>query len=575
MSQLQAKLGKSNDVSNLLFLALENLGYSNERIIRYSFLIEEALLKWKEYGLSDNELTFKKTERKNEIVFDWVLVGERCDPFHIDTNELELNPIERMDDLLQSGVGTELQYKYRNGKNNITLTLPLGAPEKKLFNRNLLSLAIPIGFQALLVSLANFIGSFLLGFVDANAMSAVSQLSQFIQLHSYLISACEVAATIMISKAWGVRNRNAISFIVGAGLKFALFCSMLFFLLSFLLPDKLMSFYANIPEIAVHGIVYLKIISFSFFVSALYRISYCLLRATGKAKKCLLYSVVGCVVNILLSVLLVFGIGGLPAMGAKGAAIATLASGLVQLVLVVVEIMKSRGLSVTLRNDHVVMKDYFKSFYSVAVWYLVVGLVENVIAVAFGQMQADVIAANAFVSNIVCLFVNLSIGFGSGCEILMGNCLGKGKRNEAWDMSKMMLSTGMKFSILSAVALFLLGVAVSFLPLDLNEGARHYFYIILVVSSINLFFDSMNTVFNHGMLFPGGDTKGVMLIDFVVRWGFFVPIALLGTYIISVPVIAMIVILKLNEVVPHAFLYKRYKRAIWLKERAKVTSSAK
>ena len=184
MSEIRNTLTESNDIANLLSLALENLDYGNERIIRYSFLIEEALLKWKNHGISESQLCFARFERKNEIVFRWSIAGERCDPFSIDTDMVDTDPVVRMNDLLQSGVGAELKYKYRNGENIVTLTLPVKDPEKRLFNRSLISLAIPIGFQALIVAIASYIDSFMLGFLDSDAMSAVSQVAQFVLTQS-------------------------------------------------------------------------------------------------------------------------------------------------------------------------------------------------------------------------------------------------------------------------------------------------------------------------------------------------------------------------------------------------------
>ena len=233
MPKIQNTLSESNDIANLLSLALENLGYSNERIIRYSFLIEEALLKWKNHGLSESQLCFSGIDRKDEKVFRWSIAGERCDPFSIDTDMVDTDPVVRMNDLLQSGVGAELKYKYRNGENTITLTLPVKDPEKRLFNRNLKSLAIPIGFQALIVAIASYIDSFMLGFLDSDAMSAVSQVAQFVLTQSLLITACEISATAIISKLWSNRDRKGLSSLIGVAMKVSFLLSSLFFIFTF------------------------------------------------------------------------------------------------------------------------------------------------------------------------------------------------------------------------------------------------------------------------------------------------------------------------------------------------------
>lgn len=567
MPSIQNILSKSNDVANLLSLALENLGYSNERIIRYSFLIEEALLKWKNHGLSDNLLSFIKIERKNRIVFRWSIAGERCDPFKIDTGVVDTDPVVRMNDLLQSGVGAELKYKYKykSGENIITLTLPVNDPEKQLFSKNLISLAIPIGFQALIVAIASYVDSFMLGFLDSDAMSAVSQVAQFVLAQSLLITACEISATAIISKVWSRRDRKGLAFVTGLAMKVSFLISSLFFILAFFLPGKVMEFYTDIPELAAYGTTYLRTLSFSFLATPVFRIMYCLMRTTGRAGKCLIYSIAGSVVNAALNAVFIFGLFGCPRLGVEGAAIATIASSLLQMTLAISGFIKIDGISVNFHRSAEVSRDFLKRFFPMSAQFMIWCVASNIISATFGHMNSDIMAANSLITIVTGMVICLKTGAATGCGILMGGYLGKGDSDKAWKMSRVMLSTGVKWALLCAILLSVVVIAATFLPVDLSNDAKRYTYIITAICSVNVFFCFMNAIINQGALYVGNDTKSVLVIDTAVMWCILVPVAVAGTYFVNIPILLMIVILKFDEVLSFPLKYRRYLSAKWLK----------
>ncbi len=179
MSNIKTSVSYSDDISALLTLALETLDYENDLLVRYSFLIEEALLKWKESGLDEQELLFSRSDTKNDVNFSWEVAGPSCDPFAIDAATCETDCLSKMKDLLLSGVGNEIKYKYsKDTKTNIiTLSLPKQNHTERLFKQNLIHISIPLVLQSIMLAIATYVDSFMVGFLDVNAMSAVSQLS--------------------------------------------------------------------------------------------------------------------------------------------------------------------------------------------------------------------------------------------------------------------------------------------------------------------------------------------------------------------------------------------------------------
>ena len=83
---------ESSDVSNLLELTLQNIGYSKERIIHYTFLLENALEIWKKTLHSDAKLVFGRRDIFNFVKISVELDGEKVNPFIIDLDNSEELP---------------------------------------------------------------------------------------------------------------------------------------------------------------------------------------------------------------------------------------------------------------------------------------------------------------------------------------------------------------------------------------------------------------------------------------------------------------------------------------------------
>jgi len=569
MNIIQKPVFNSDDISEYLTLALENLQYENELIVRYSFLIEEALLKWKDSGLSRQELTFSRSDNKKNVVFEWSVTGEKTDPFYIDPTTSETDCITRMNDLLLSGVGNEIKYRYKKGVNTITLRLPKTNHTESLFKRNLLLLSIPLALQALMAAIATFVDSFMVGFLDVNAMSAVSQLSQYIMTHSLLVMVCETTSIVVITQLWGKRDREQMRYASSIALQVALLISALFWGLAFFAPRTVMSFYTNVPELMPYGVAYLKAISVSFFITAAYRIYYCLMRIIGRTKDTLVYSVYGCLLNIICNALFIFGLFGAPKLGAYGAALSTILSALFQLILVLRLSHKDKNLSISLlftRYKSPAVKKFIDNFIPIAIQVIVWGIANNIVAAAFGHMDADIIAANSILVIIFSLIMCTSKGISSAGAILIGDIMGKKQKDKAWLCSKIFMKCTSKVSLAAILLVAILALAYTLLPMNMSDTSIRYIYALIFIYGINIFFGFKNASINSGMLYNGGEAKKILLIDAIVMWGVMVPVSLASTYWISIPSLLLLFILKLDETLSFPYKYHRYRIKVWMKK---------
>ena len=127
-----------------------------------------------------------------------------------------------------------------------------------------------------------------------------------------------------------------------------------------------MGFYTNEPDVVTEGVKYLRIVSFSYLLSAVTVIYLCVMRSVERVKISLASSIVAFVTNVGLNAVLILGLGPAPALGVEGAAIATLfgARGRILIVMIYAAVQNKKWfhlkLSYLVRADGGLLRDFFR-----------------------------------------------------------------------------------------------------------------------------------------------------------------------------------------------------------------------
>jgi len=523
---------ESDDISNLLHMSLVNLGYSHKQITQYVLLIDDALAKWKSDLNPESELSFTREDTKEDVVFVFSVKDRKLDPFAKETVIEYDKAIRTMYDRLTSGIGTELRFRYRHGVNAIVLRLPKQNIKDTLFNRTAMGFLITIALQLLVQNIASNIDILMLGFKSSSAMSGVSFASQLVIIHMLLFMALTSAASSLFSQLYGQRQSSSVLYALKLAVTVAFLLNTVEFLVCFLFPDKLMSLYTNIPELVSEGSSYLRIVSFSFLLDSFYVVFYAFLRVIDKRSVVTKLLLIGCAFNVVLNAILIFGLFGLPELGVTGAAIATVAGALIQFVLGVGYFIRNRKLfffdtdnkPVDKKN---IRKVYFKNASPTVVQHIVYLVGVNFMTAAVGRLNADIIAAYAFINSINSYIFSIKDGCGQVASILTGIELGKNNFTEAKHNSTLLNKLAVKLGLLNIVALFAIVFLLQLLPIKLSDAAKLYLLPLTIITSINAFFGYINNISN-GLLYVGGEARFVFLVDSIYALCVSVPIALIG-----------------------------------------------
>lgn len=200
------------------------------------------------------------------------------------------------------------------------------------FYRELIRLLIPIAIENFMLALVSATDAVMLRFIDQDSMSAVSLAGQIQFGLNLLVSAFCMGVGIMAAQYWGKQDTRTIEEIAPAGLKILLAIGGTVMLAAWIIPEKLMAILTNDPDLISLGGVYIRTVAPSYLLCGISQLYFAMLKNTGNAGKSSAISSSAVLLNILLNAVLIFGLLGFPALGIRGAALATAITRAVEMV---------------------------------------------------------------------------------------------------------------------------------------------------------------------------------------------------------------------------------------------------
>lgn len=187
----------------------------------------------------------------------------------------------------------------------------------------LFSMSIPLMLSMIMEALYNVVDSLFVSHISENALTALT-LAFPIQLMVVSITVgTGVGVNACLSRMLGEKDLAGVNRSAGNGIFLACLTYLLFLAFGLFFTRAYFASQTSDPEIHRYGVEYLSICMI-WSVGATGQIIFQrLLQSTGKTLLSMVSQMVGAVINIILDPILIFGLLGFPAMGVKGAAIAT------------------------------------------------------------------------------------------------------------------------------------------------------------------------------------------------------------------------------------------------------------
>lgn len=435
------------------------------------------------------------------------------------------------------------------------------------FKNKLLKLVIPITLQQLMLAMVSFTDAVMMGFLNQDALSAVSLAGQVQFVMGLFIFAVTGGVSILAAQYWGIRDRNSVEKIMCIGLKILVPISLIFTLAALFFPEILMKCFASDSVLISLGADYLRTVALSYFFLGISQIYLCIMKNCGHAGKSSVISSVSVVLNILFNWLLIFGVGIFPEMGVKGAALATVISKAVELIWAMAVMLQKDSLKIRIEyifhSDKALMHDYLKYALPVLGNQLAWGMGFTMYSVILGHLGSDATAANSIANIVKNLIICVCQGVASASAVMIGEELGKGMLDKAKEYGSRLCRISLICGIISGVVILCI---IPFVPLftSISTTAQKYLRIMLVVCSYYVVGKAMNMTVIGGIFPSGGDSKFGFKCDTITMWCVTVPIGLIAAFLLKLPVIAVYIAINIDEIIKLPAVYRHYKKYLWL-----------
>ena len=441
--------------------------------------------------------------------------------------------------------------------------------ENRGFFRELMRIVFPIAMQSLLSSLVSASDALMLGFLDQNSLSAISLAAQVQFVLSLFQAAFMIGAGVLAAQYWGIRDRDTVERVLGLSLRASVPVSALFFLLGLLAPGALMRCFTPDTALIALGVPYLRIVSVTYLLTGVSQMYLNIMKNSGRVSRASAYASAAVIINILLNLVLIFGWLGLPAMGIRGAAVATVISRGMEFLLCLLEnrrkgVVKLR-LPYFLHADGVLQRRYWKHTAPVLANGIAWGGGFTMFSVIMGHLGGDAVAANSITGILKNILTCFSTGLGAGSGILLGNLLGAGELERAKDYSRRLIRASLVFGAAAGTLLLAALPGVLHFSDSLTDTAREYVKYMGFISAYYVVGRSLNGVLIEGTFCAGGDTRFGFICDLINMWVFIIPLASLAAFVLKWPVMAVYFILHLDEIGKIPFEIAHYRKYKWLK----------
>ena len=190
-------------------------------------------------------------------------------------------------------------------------------------NKLLLGMSLPIMASMLVQALYNVVDSIFVSRISENALTAVSLAFPIQSIMIALGGGMGVGVNAILSKALGEKDYESVNKSAMNGIFLSLINFVIFILVGLFVVRPFYVSQTSDAEIITYGVDYLTIVccmSFGIYFQFIFER---LLQSTGRTICTMITQTTGAIFNLILDPIFIFGMFGMPVMGVKGAALAT------------------------------------------------------------------------------------------------------------------------------------------------------------------------------------------------------------------------------------------------------------
>ncbi|MEG0894554.1 MAG: MATE family efflux transporter [Oscillospiraceae bacterium] len=441
---------------------------------------------------------------------------------------------------------------------------------EKDFYKMLFSIALPVTMQNLIMFFIQMLDTVMLGELGDVAMSASSLANQPFFIFNMIVFGLAGGASILIAQYWGKKELLPIRRIISMAIDIGILVGAILAVLIYMFPENVMRLFTKDMAVINAGVDYLRIICISYAFFGFTCAYYSTMRSVEVVKVAVISNVVALVVNASLNYILIFGKFGAPAMGVKGAALATLIARLCEFLIAFIHmVFIDKRLKLKFKDfvkfDKIMFSDMIKVATPVVLNESMWALGTSMQAALLGKLGTHVVAANSIISVIQQLSTVAVFGVANAAAVSIGKAIGEGDMQKARDRGHTFKVISLIFGVFVTIVIILCkDIAIDFY--NVTPQAKELAHQLIYVAAVIGFFVSIAGISIVGILRGGGDAKFAFYAEFLSLWLVAVPLAYFCAFVLKFPPILVFAVMKIDEPVKVVLCLIRMKGTKWIND---------
>ncbi len=383
---------------------------------------------------------------------------------------------------------------------------------------------VTIAFQ----DLFSLVDMFFVGKLGKEAIASVSICGVLLGFVFTIVLGISIGSVALVARFMGRKDFQKVEEVAVQAILLGGGTSIFMMLAGFLYAEPLLRLLGARGEVLYLGTSYLKIISLGAFTVFLAFSLNAVLRGTGDALTPMKIMALSNFINLVLDPFLIFGIWKFPRMGVAGSALATVLARLVGMVLILRVFFRGTSYLHLKWKNFRPRIDLMGRILRVGFFGSLQVLLRNFVAVLIMRIVAPFgaasLAAYGIVMRVLMVVLMPGMGIGNATSVLIGQCLGAGKKARARKTGWMSAGIYQGFLIFISLIFFLFASSIIKVftanPVVVKLGSDF-----LKIISLSFPFLALSTVLGRGLQ-GAGDTLGPLLITALTLILFQIPLVI-------------------------------------------------
>lgn len=432
-------------------------------------------------------------------------------------------------------------------------------------------MALTISLGNLIVYAVNLADNIMIGGYSELSLSAVAVVNQIQFMLQMVALGASNGLTVLTSQYWGTRQAKPIRRVFAVALFVATVLTLAIFFAVLFAPTQVLTLLTDQKAVIEEAKPYLSIVCFSYIPFTFTQLLIALMRSIEKTKIGFVVSTVALFTNVILNYGMIYGKLGMPEMGIRGAATATLISRLAELAVITVYVfIADKSVKLRLSDLVKIRKSYFRDYLKVG-FPLVLssgswGIAMAVQGAILGHLGSEtVLSANSISSTVFQVMSVVCYAGGSASGVIIGKTIGENRIDTVKQYTKTLQALFLIIGVVSSAMLFLFkNKFISFFDVEKETQALASTFInILCITLIGTAYEA--TVLG-GIVSAGGETDFVFKNDLIFMWGIVLPVSLLSAFVFKFPPAVTFACLKADQVLKCAVAAVKVNRYKWIKK---------